>query len=149
MKTTNKRKDLLDKKVDLEGQLKKINEQLDNPDNLFAGIESYTDMCEAFGEEELTIADFDFLPKETRKKTLATERIRQAERLFNGNWKTKWGNSNHYNYYPVFYNNRGGWSFTFSYYRCDGSSGQVAYFKDKKTSDFVGTLLLEEYKLTF
>lgn len=117
--------------------------------DITTGIESYEGMCAAFGEKELTIADFSFLPEGSRRKALATERIRQAERLFNGTWKTKWGDSNHWNHYPVFTYTNGGWSFHYSHGSYVSSSGQVAYFKSKKISDFVGRLLLEEYKHTF
>ncbi len=144
------RKKLAAEKAELENKLKEIQKQLDNPDDLFLSIKSYSDICEELDEEELTIADFDFLHKDDRKKALATAKIRQAERLFNGNWKKNWEDHNQPKYYPYFiHNNNGGWSFSVSLYDCNYSFGPVAYFKDQKTSDFVGKLLIEEYKQTF
>jgi len=75
------------------------------------------------------------------------KKIKQIEKLFNGNWVKNVKDHNQRKHYPYFQDNGSGLVF-------DGSSccgycsfaGLVAYFKDEKTSSFVGKTFIDIYQ---
>lgn len=100
------------------------------PEDLFNKIKTYSDVCKELGEKE---------------KTSSYDKIKQIQRLFNGDWKADWLNPNQYKYYPYFERASGGWRFSDSLYLYGSSDAEVAYYKDEKTASFVGKTLLNIY----
>lgn len=95
-------------------------------------ITSYSEVCKELKEKE---------------ETCPYKKIKQIEKLFNGSWIKDWTNRNQAKYYPYFeYQSAGGLVFFVSLclYYC--SYGQVAFYKDKATSDYVGKTFIDIYK---
>lgn len=99
--------------------------------DLFSRIETYADVYKALGEK----------PKKS-----AYDKIKQIEKLFCGSWKKDFSDGNQRKWYPYFVWNSGGLVFVVS--TCDGSyfHGQVAYFPDEKTANFVGRTFIDIYR---
>lgn len=127
-------------------EVKRLEEIVNAPINLFEIITCYTDVCKELGEKEYTEEDFKFLPDYYRKKALAQLQIHQIEKLFNQGFVFDWTNINQYKYYPYFDICSGSLVFSSSvychYYYCSG----LAFYKDKKTSNFVGKLFAPIYQ---
>ncbi len=116
------------------------------PENLFA-FDTYSKVCKKLGEEELTINDFKFLHEDDRAKILAKAQIAQLERFFNQGWVPNWKDQSESKYYPYFEYKAGhGWVFDAYYFHCYYSYGEVAFYKDAKTAEFVGKTFLSIYK---
>lgn len=100
--------------------------------SLFERIRNYSDICKELKEEE---------------KQFPFDKIKQIEKLFNGNWKKDWKNSNQYKYFPYFTISGSG-ALVFGYSGCFGTYfyGVVGFYKDKETSDFVGRTFIDIYK---
>lgn len=98
--------------------------------NLFA-ITSYREVYEYLQEKE---------------ESCPYKKLKQIERLFNGNWKKNWLDNTQRKYYPYFIASGGRLVFDDSGYVLDCYTGQVAYFKDEKTSTFVGKTFIDIYK---
>lgn len=115
-------------------------EEFFKPKSLFDTIKSYSDVCKALDQDEVTKADFsdEIFTDETIEKLIAYTQLKQIEQLFNGDWVKNWNNSNQQKWYPYFTRNNTGWGFGFSDYYCSGSYGRVCCYKDKQTSDFIG-----------
>lgn len=128
------------KKINLlEKELNELKDIVNKPDDLFNTIKTYDDVCRALGENKIIFDNFNNINDITLlNKLVAFTRLKQIEKLFNGNWKIDWDNNNQKKYYCWFENKKSGWVFYFSYDIRSYSCGQVAYFKDKETSDYVG-----------
>lgn len=140
--------------LDLKYEIKELEKFIKKPEvkvkNLFVDIKNYSDVCKELKLKELTTKDFDFLPKDQQEKALAFHQIKNIETLFNGDWKKDWNNRNQVKYYPYFENKvTGGWVFLSSSEYYYYSLGQVAFYKDKITSDFCGRTFIEIYKKLF
>jgi hypothetical protein len=101
------------------------------PRTLFDVIKNYSDVCKQLCEPE---------------QSCPYQKLKQIERLFNGDWRKDWSNFNQYKYYPYFSLTGVGLVFDVSDFDCSGSGGRVAYFKDKQTSDFVGRTFVDIYR---
>lgn len=101
-------------------------------DDLFSII-SYSQVCKLLKEEELSCP---------------YAKIKQIEKLYNGIWKKDWNNLQQYKYYPYFNLNAsyGQVGFHGSNSRASNAYGQVAFYKDRKTSDYVGKTFWLIYK---
>jgi hypothetical protein len=73
-------------------------------------------------------------------------KIKQIEKLFNDNWKVNLTDPNQAKYYPYFEIKSSGLVFGGSSYSYCSFFGRVAFYKDSKTSDFVGKTFLKEYE---
>lgn len=126
---------------------KELNDIINKPKNLFKDCKTYSAVCLELGEQEITKSDFvEELGEELILKLVKIARIKQIGKLFNGDWIIDWENLNQYKYYPYFKKTpSGGWLFVSSAYRSSLSYGQVAFFKDQKTSDFIGTNFKEYF----
>lgn len=121
----------LAKYKDIEAELLKLKYIIESPEDLFSEIRNYSDVCKKLGENEV------YCPY---------QQIKQIEKLFNGDWKKNWDNKNQSKYYPYFEQKSSGLVFYYSYSCYDDFSGQVAVYKDSKTSDFVGKTFIDIYK---
>ncbi len=101
-------------------------------DSLFDRIKTYSDVCKELGEKEITCP---------------YQKIKQIEKLFNGDWKKDWTNRSQYKYYPYFeYSTSSGFGFYSSLSPSYSFSGGVAFYKDQETSDYVGKTFIDIYK---
>ena len=117
----------LEKEID---DLKKlVNEEIID---LFS-ITTYSQVCKKLNIVEKTESDFD------NKKEFAFYQLQNISKLYNGS------NEDNY-YYPYFSNNNNTLVFFGSF--CDDGSygGQIAYYKDNKTSDYIGKTFIEIYE---
>jgi len=111
-------------------------------------IRNYSDVCKKLGTRELRILDFSRFPVHQQKKLLLVHKISNIAKLFNENFEFNWDDTSQYKWYPYFYKDSStglGWVFDLSYCHDGSSDGQVAFYKDRETSDFVGKLFLELY----
>jgi hypothetical protein len=133
----------------LQKKQKELQAIIDKPEDLFDIIKNYSDVCIELGEDEINedwfAEEFD---KETKVKLVAISRIKQIERLFNGNWVKDWNNRQQFKYYPYFDNTSSGLVFFGSGGRYSRFfNGQVGFYKDKQTSDFIGKTFIDLYKI--
>ncbi len=140
------KKQALKELKELKDRANKLEAIINAPESLIGSITTYKQVCKALDIEELTLSDFSFLPTEDRKKTLAFHKLQQIAKLFNGNWKPDWKNTNQNKYYPYFNMDSGGLGFSGSDFCYSGCDSSVVYFKDKETSDYVGKTFLSIYK---
>lgn len=138
------KKDKLETRLDeleeyFQNELNKINKELDSFKkqkiqniNLFS-ITTYSEVCKILNEKE---------------EILPYLKIKQIQKLYNGDWKIDWSNINQKKYYSYFNLNasRGLVGFTVSIYCLTYSLGQVAFYKDEKTSNYVGKIFYSIYK---
>lgn len=146
-KLSNTRKEAREKLENLKKEVESLEKVLNSPASLFTDIDNISDVYAELGEEEVSAADFDFLPKGTREEQLAFAHVKALERLFNGKWIPNWKDTNEQKWYPYFRDTGSGLVFGFSYYCYWGYCDSVAYFKDKATSDFIGTKFLYLFKI--
>lgn len=81
-----------------------------------------------------------------KEESCSYKKIKQIEKLFNENWKKDFKNKKQYKHYPYFEMTSSGLVFSGSYFIIFFFSGQVAYFKDQETSDFVGETFRDIYE---
>jgi len=125
----------------------KKNKSILNKISLFDRIQDYSDVCKELETKELTIQDFNFLPVKQRKKALAQHKIQNLELLFNGKWRIDWKDPNQYKWYPYFsVTGLGGLLFSFSSYRYVSFDAGAGFYKDPKTSNFVGKTFIDIYQ---
>ncbi len=118
--------------------------KLENED-LFS-ITTYSEVCKRLKIKELTIKDFKKFGEDALKM-LGFHKIKNLERLFNGNWVKDWKNQSQYKYYPYFtINSSGGLVFFGSYAGYVVCYGPVGYYKDSKTSDHIGKNFKDVYE---
>ncbi len=113
--------------------------------NLF-NITTYKDVCKALDEKLITEDTFSHLPSYMITRAVAQAKIQQLEKLFNGDWKKDWNNSNQYKWYPYFDKRSGCWVFFGSFY--DGTfffCGRVGCYKDQATSNHIGKNFMDIY----
>lgn len=95
-------------------------------------INTYSKVCEQLKEKE---------------ESCPYKKVKQLEKLFNGNWKKNWLDRNQPKWYPWFeFYASGEFGFLAS---CDlfySFSGVVGFFKDKKTSDYIGKTFIDIFK---
>lgn len=113
--------------------------------DLFTNIKNYSDVCRELCEPELTETTFHRIPMRYRKKVLAYSKLQQIQRLFNGEWVPNWSDSSEYKWYP-YYNSTGpGLVFDGSGYRTSDFAAEVAFYKSREISDFVGRTFIDIY----
>ncbi len=142
----NKKEEALNKIKDLESEIEKLKIIINQPEDLFSKIKNYSDVCKELKEDEIKESDFKFLHKNDRKKAINFAKVKQIERLFNGDWEVKF-DSNQQNWFPYF-TSGGSSGLVFLSSGCydDCSYFEVGFFKDKKTSDFVGKTFIDIYR---
>ncbi len=114
------------------------------PKDEFEGIVNYSSFCKISGLKEWYLYEFE--DHIDPKKSLAQEQLSQIEYYFGKNWKKDWNNKNQNKYAPYFDIINGRLVFLDSSDSCFSTYGGAAYFKDKKTSDFVGNIFLSIYE---
>lgn len=143
-----KKQQALNKLKDLESEIEKLKNIINEPEDLFGKISNYKDVCIELNEKEYAECDFSHIENKTdRLQILAITKMKQIQRLFNGNWVAKF-DGRQQNWYPFFTGYGFGMLQCGSFYitHCDHSSGQVAFFKDRKTSDFIGKTFTDIYR---
>jgi hypothetical protein len=142
-------------KEELKKQAEKLQKDLDalkalinKEENIdLFSINTYGEVCKALKEKSYSIKDFEYVCEEDREKLLAFTQLKQIERLFNQDWIRDWSNESQYKYYPYFtVNSSGGLVFFGSYYSLSSSDGEVGFFKDQKTSDYIGRTFINIYE---
>lgn len=121
-----------EKLLKLDKEREKFLEIINKPVDLFEEVDNYSDVCEILGIEEKKESDFNSLQE------YLYHQIKNIEKLFNGNWIPDWSNPNQAKFYPYFYYKGSRLVFGSSGVDCYSFHGQVAYFRDRKTSDFIG-----------
>lgn len=94
-------------------------------------ITTYSEVCEELKEKE---------------ETCPYKMIKQVEKLFNGEWKKDWNGTNRIKWYPWYEQTGSGLVFSHSCSYCVSFGGQVAFYKDKQTCDYVGKHFISIYK---
>lgn len=112
---------------------KKLTEKKDIKELVLFSITSYEGVCKVL-KEECKISPYD--------------KIKQIEKLFNGWWKKDWEDINQKKWYPYFNlkASHGVVGFYDSYFSCGVASGQVGFYKDQRTSDYIGKTFWLIYK---
>jgi len=108
-------------------------------------IKNYADVHIKLERELLREDDFRFLPEDQIKKMLAFHKIKNIEKLLNGNWKADFNDTNQKKWYPYFEKTFGGWRLGGCYYPYDGSGGPVAFYETEEKARFAGTKFLNIY----
>lgn len=145
MKKEEANKKLKELEKEFNNKVSELRKIIEQPEDLFGKIKNYSDVCKELNEKEFTLDSLTSLPEYLRIKTLAFLKIKQIEKLFNGDWKPKF-DGKQYNYYPYFTGIGLGMVFYGSYDSCDFSYGQVTFYKDKETSNFVGKTFIDIYR---
>lgn len=129
----------------LENKLKEVRKAINRGDikALMKRVSSIEDIFKELDEEEVTEADFDHLPKETRRKQYLSYCLQAVNRLFG--FKPDWNNTNQYKYYPLFRKGPSGWVFIRSSYRNYVSNAVVGFYETSDISDFVGKTFIKLY----
>lgn len=108
-------------------------------------IKDYADVHIKLERELLREDDFRFLPEDQIKKMLAFHKIKNIEKLLNGNWKADFNDGNQRKWYPYFEKASRGWRL----YCCScldvASAGQVAFYETEEKARFAGTKFLNIY----
>lgn len=104
---------------------------VDNPVDLFT-INSYTKVCKQLGIVEKKLENFDSL------KEYRYHQILNIQKLFNGDSTTNY-------YYPYFRRLGSGLVFGNSGDIRSHYDGQVAYYKNREISDFIGKTFIDIY----
>ena len=116
-----------------EEQLKIFNvifkDYVQETQNLFDKIKNYSDVCKELNE---------------REESDPIKKIKQIAKLFNGDWRVNFNGSQR-NWYPYFHYSGGGCRFDGSGCRDVRFYGMVSYYKDEKTSNFVGKTFSDVY----
>lgn len=124
-----------------------VSEELEAIRNIIENKEKETEKSK---RDLFTIKTYKEVCKELKEseETCPYKQIKQIERLFNGDWEKDWNNTNQAKWYPYFNLKASGGEVGFSrsgYHRYS-SDGQVAFYKDQKTSDYVGRTFWSIYK---
>lgn len=115
-------------------------------EDLFTKIKTYSGVCKELGIKELTLKDFKVFGEDA-SKMLAFHKIKNLERLFNGDWKANLKDSNQNKYYPYFtINSSGGLVFGGSDCYASGFGGGAGLYKNAKTADFIGKNFTDVYE---
>lgn len=113
----------------------------------FAGVKSYSDVCDQLGEDELSESDFKFLPKYMRKKALSQAKFQQIQSLSWGKDEINWKDTNQRKWYPYFtINSHGGLVFRDTFYYSSAFGGPVAFYKTENDAKLAGKLFLSLYE---
>jgi len=108
----------------LQLEVNKLRDIIDAPESLF-DITTYTEVCKRLNITEKSLSEFETL------KEYRYHQILNIQKLFNEDAvNPRW--------YPWFSRTGSGLVFFISSCFSDCYYGQVAYFKDKKTSDYIG-----------
>jgi len=108
-------------------------------------IKSFDDILKISGKtlEDILIYKSPKTAKEVRLNALS--KIELIKEVVNQGWVEDW-NNNEYKYYPWFNVGSGGFRFDASYSYCSYFLSELAFYKTKEISDFVGKTFLKEYK---
>lgn len=113
--------------------------------DLFTKIKTIEDVYKELGKKMPTLEDFDFLSLKQATKLLNACHVKHIEELFD--FEPNFDNGNQEKWYPYFEKRSGSWMFLVSY--CHGSAltSMVwsGFYKDRKTSDFVGKTFIDIY----
>jgi len=93
-------------------------------------IKTYSDVCSELKELE---------------EVCPYKKIKQIEKLFNGDWKKDWNNKNQQKWYPYYTVENNNLVF-FGSFSCYIFSGQGGFYKDQKTSHHIGKNFISVYK---
>lgn len=133
MKINIKKADALKQLEKLQNEMDKLKDIINKPVDLFTTIKGYSDVCEELGVAERTESDF------LSKKEFRFHQLQNIQKLFNGD-------STDNRHYPWFRKTGSGLVFYVSGdVFVDYFYGQVAYYKDSKTSDFIGKMFIDIY----
>lgn len=113
--------------------------------NLFS-IKKIEEVYERLNKKMPTIEDFMFLGDKQAKKQLNLCHIKHIEELFG--FIADFNNGNQEKWYPYFERKSSGWVFGGSVYYFSYFDSGPAFFKDRKTADFVGKTFLDIYVAT-
>lgn len=108
-------------------------------------IKDYADIHISLQRELLREDDFRFLPEDQIKKMLAFHKIKNIEKLLNGNWKADFNDNNQRKWYPYFEKTSGGWRVGSCHFHDGDSVGQVAFYETEEKARFAGTKFLNIY----
>lgn len=111
-------------------------------EDLFS-IKTYSEVCKKLGIKELT--EKDFKQFDNPVQMLAFHKIKNIEKLFNGNWEPDFSCSSQYKYYPYFEKVSSVWQCYSSYCYFTLFFGFSGLYKDSKTAEFVGKTFQEIY----
>lgn len=114
--------------------------------DILSKIKDFKDILKLSGK---TLKDLPYQKPitENQVKLNALFKIQLIEEIVNGGWKPDWSNSNEYKYYIWFELKNKFWVVGGSrYYYASDSAVEVAFYKNKKISDFVSKTFLKEYK---
>lgn len=103
-------------------------------------ITSYSQVCEVLREEELSVSNF------RSNKEFRTHQLEKIERLYNKDWIPDWSNKSETKHYPTYEIRGSGLVFDSSIDDSYYFLGQVASFRNKKTSDYVGKTFKDIYE---
>lgn len=109
-------------------------------------IKSFDDILKISGKtlEDILIYKSPKTSKEVRLN--AFSKIELIKEVVNQGWVEDWNNSNEYKYYPLFNFDSGGFRFFDSFSCCSHFASELAFYKTKEISSFVGKTFLKEYK---
>ncbi len=116
--------------------------------NIFdlSSIKSFDDILKISGKklEDVLIYNSPKTAREIRLNAIC--KIELIKEVVNQGWVENWNDSNEYRYYPWFHFDSGGFGFYGSYSHCSYFNSEVAFYKTKEISNFVGKTFLKEYK---
>ncbi len=133
-------------KTNFNEEVAKLEKIINQPETLFEKVTTYEAVCKYLKEKQLTLKDYSFIATtKGRKRALAFGKFEQIQRLFNGDWETKFDGKQE-NWYPYFAIGSGG---VLGF--CDSDytyccRGRIGYFKDQETSNFVGKTFIDIYR---
>jgi len=134
---------------ELKATIMELEKVVNAPADLFKIGADYPSICRALKEYEVKSEHFSnlFTPEEIEFH-VAVAQLKQVQKFFNEDWILDWTDHDQQKWYPYHENDKkGGLVFYHSAYGSYFSDGQVAYFKDQKTSDFVGKNYAHLYKI--
>lgn len=109
-------------------------------------IKNYSDVCEELQIKELAEDDFSFLPKNQRKRLLASHKIENITKVFNGDVLLDFSNSSQKKFIPWFCRTGSGWSLYSVACSLVISSGSVGfYYKSEELAQYAVKIFINIY----
>lgn len=120
--------------------------KIEKPKDLLKEIKDFNDILKVSNKTLKDVLIYQN-PKTAREIRLnAICKIELIKEVVNQEWVENWNNSNEYKYYPWFRFDSGGFGFYDSASYCSCFYSELAFYKTKEISDFVGKTFLKEYK---